>query len=182
MIRRPPRSTLFPYTTLFRSIRIGEHELGARRTEVVRRQALHGAARADGHEDGRLDHAVAGREAPAARGPVRRNHLEEDWSQSIHRSTAWNGKWLAERSRVAPCLRPPTDGAGLADPATAGPATTADTGRRRSRSDSPHEPRARTPSRSAPGPRTPRRARGARSAAGESSSAARPRPGSGSPA
>src|SRR5260221_8922136 len=24
MIRRPPRSTLFPYTTLFRSLRIGE--------------------------------------------------------------------------------------------------------------------------------------------------------------
>src|SRR3712207_8751546 len=24
MIRRPPRSTLFPYTTLFRSVRIGE--------------------------------------------------------------------------------------------------------------------------------------------------------------
>src|SRR3712207_8985506 len=26
MIRRPPRSTLFPYTTLFRSTRIGERE------------------------------------------------------------------------------------------------------------------------------------------------------------
>src|SRR3712207_7502101 len=25
MIRRPPRSTLFPYTTLFRSVRDGEH-------------------------------------------------------------------------------------------------------------------------------------------------------------
>src|SRR2546425_3151191 len=37
MIRRPPRSTLFPYTTLFRSRRWGEHhahrrpELGPRR-------------------------------------------------------------------------------------------------------------------------------------------------------
>src|SRR3712207_8503886 len=30
MIRRPPRSTLFPYTTLFRSDRV-EHELGADR-------------------------------------------------------------------------------------------------------------------------------------------------------
>src|SRR2546422_8053797 len=27
MIRRPPRSTLFPYTTLFRSVRVLEHEL-----------------------------------------------------------------------------------------------------------------------------------------------------------
>src|SRR3712207_7745263 len=25
MIRRPPRSTLFPYTTLFRSVRVAEH-------------------------------------------------------------------------------------------------------------------------------------------------------------
>src|SRR5215813_13750275 len=31
MIRRPPRSTLFPYTTLFRSV----HALGPRRADVV---------------------------------------------------------------------------------------------------------------------------------------------------
>src|SRR3712207_6875161 len=29
MIRRPPRSTLFPYTTLFRSLRAGHPRLGA---------------------------------------------------------------------------------------------------------------------------------------------------------
>src|SRR5205809_6187665 len=29
MIRRPPRSTLFPYTTLFRSLQQGEHEIAA---------------------------------------------------------------------------------------------------------------------------------------------------------
>src|SRR5258705_4459582 len=29
MIRRPPRSTLFPYTTLFRSHRLRRHRLGA---------------------------------------------------------------------------------------------------------------------------------------------------------
>src|SRR5256885_9976548 len=29
MIRRPPRSTLFPYTTLFRSIRRADFDLGA---------------------------------------------------------------------------------------------------------------------------------------------------------
>src|SRR5260370_7603881 len=28
MIRRPPRSTLFPYTTLFRSIKVAGHDLG----------------------------------------------------------------------------------------------------------------------------------------------------------
>src|SRR5947199_7954070 len=29
MIRRPPRSTLFPYTTLFRSVRVGVREAAA---------------------------------------------------------------------------------------------------------------------------------------------------------
>src|SRR3712207_6859541 len=29
MIRRPPRSTLFPYTTLFRSRAVARHELGS---------------------------------------------------------------------------------------------------------------------------------------------------------
>src|SRR3712207_9168738 len=29
MIRRPPRSTLFPYTTLFRSVRFADHLPGA---------------------------------------------------------------------------------------------------------------------------------------------------------
>src|SRR3989440_9085678 len=42
MIRRPPRSTLFPYTTLFRSrqahvrIRGGMHEIGRSRPAVAR--------------------------------------------------------------------------------------------------------------------------------------------------
>src|SRR3712207_7081262 len=31
MIRRPPRSTLFPYTTLFRSVTLRQHSKGARR-------------------------------------------------------------------------------------------------------------------------------------------------------
>src|SRR5689334_24513780 len=51
MIRRPPRSTLFPYTTLFRSVlgrRVGEcgrcHERagGEQRDDEKRRQAGHG--------------------------------------------------------------------------------------------------------------------------------------------
>src|SRR5687767_15607860 len=32
MIRRPPRSTLFPYTTLFRSARAGPFAVGGRRS------------------------------------------------------------------------------------------------------------------------------------------------------
>src|SRR5258708_8498195 len=40
MIRRPPRSTLFPYTTLFRSLHVV-------RDDVVARAALDGAGRPD---------------------------------------------------------------------------------------------------------------------------------------
>src|SRR3712207_6898681 len=44
MIRRPPRSTLFPYTTLFRSIRVwnpgAERMLGLPRADVVRRRSI----------------------------------------------------------------------------------------------------------------------------------------------
>src|SRR2546425_6604594 len=43
MIRRPPRSTLFPYTTLFRSApRHGAHE-GHHARELQRARARHGA-------------------------------------------------------------------------------------------------------------------------------------------
>src|SRR2546425_5119858 len=49
MIRRPPRSTLFPYTTLFRSIeqeycraRETQRKPGQRRVVEVQREASHG--------------------------------------------------------------------------------------------------------------------------------------------
>src|SRR5690349_21954802 len=39
MIRRPPRSTLFPYTTLFRSAaQVGQHEIRGAVAAVVRAQ------------------------------------------------------------------------------------------------------------------------------------------------
>src|SRR3712207_7878926 len=38
MIRRPPRSTLFPYTTLFRSVRALGHRVLRRRLHVVARE------------------------------------------------------------------------------------------------------------------------------------------------
>src|SRR2546422_11383237 len=47
MIRRPPRSTLFPYTTLFRSL----HIFGGEREELLRQGArLRGALAAQGEE------------------------------------------------------------------------------------------------------------------------------------
>src|SRR3712207_7362262 len=48
MIRRPPRSTLFPYTTLFRSavsLHQGLHQLGERPIQLVgQAQIVHGGA------------------------------------------------------------------------------------------------------------------------------------------
>src|SRR5256885_13156700 len=35
MIRRPPRSTLFPYTTLFRSCRLNRRQVGLKRNPIV---------------------------------------------------------------------------------------------------------------------------------------------------
>src|SRR2546430_51044 len=43
MIRRPPRSTLFPYTTLFRS-RAARHGVDAEGCGASRRDAQHGSA------------------------------------------------------------------------------------------------------------------------------------------
>src|SRR3989449_11424349 len=52
MIRRPPRSTLFPYTTLFRSRLLGEPDAGRRAggDEIAGRQR---------HEPGEIAHEVA---------------------------------------------------------------------------------------------------------------------------
>src|SRR2546422_2312457 len=47
MIRRPPRSTLFPYTTLFRSHRQAALEVGSPVELVVRLILLAGAQRRD---------------------------------------------------------------------------------------------------------------------------------------
>src|SRR2546430_8599900 len=51
MIRRPPRSTLFPYTTLFRSLRIGEILLAH---GAVTREKLEEALASQGERGGRL--------------------------------------------------------------------------------------------------------------------------------
>src|SRR2546430_12084137 len=47
MIRRPPRSTLFPYTTLFRSLLAGGHDRG------VRDRQAEGPAKQRGHGEDR---------------------------------------------------------------------------------------------------------------------------------
>src|SRR5258707_11528281 len=50
MIRRPPRSPLFPYTTLFRSTAGARWRVGARRRGGGKLQAVRGAGRGMGAE------------------------------------------------------------------------------------------------------------------------------------
>src|SRR3712207_8823950 len=51
MIRRPPRSTLFPYTTLFRSFEVA-HERTLRGLSKVPERVYYPGARRDGGRDG----------------------------------------------------------------------------------------------------------------------------------
>src|SRR3989449_8227082 len=57
MIRRPPRSTLFPYTTLFRSLR-AEARIRTLRAEELRSREANGA----GHQPARRGHVGGGPE------------------------------------------------------------------------------------------------------------------------
>src|SRR3712207_7331491 len=41
MIRRPPRSTLFPYTTLFRSLRAAEREVQSAQNQIRAAESAH---------------------------------------------------------------------------------------------------------------------------------------------
>src|SRR2546430_5651583 len=49
MIRRPPRSTLFPYTTLFRSAAYLYRKVGKHRAVVVDDQTAYGKGRSEEH-------------------------------------------------------------------------------------------------------------------------------------
>src|SRR3712207_7117062 len=67
MIRRPPRSTLFPYTTLFRSLTLGAPELEVRADPLVVAAARPYVA-AGGHAVGGVAVPLAAQQ-PAERGP-----------------------------------------------------------------------------------------------------------------
>src|SRR5690348_17422985 len=60
MLRRPPRSTLFPYTTLFRSVRVGSEKV-VELSDSIRSE------RAEPTWQGRVDPCLADREELGAR-------------------------------------------------------------------------------------------------------------------
>src|SRR3712207_7000771 len=79
MIRRPPRSTLFPYTTLFRSVQLGTGGLGGQDDLGHRRRRL------DGHGDCsavRVGAGIEGRRGRRRRGVACRSEEHTSELQS----------------------------------------------------------------------------------------------------
>src|SRR3712207_7954178 len=75
MIRRPPRSTLFPYTTLFRSSRFADGGPHHRRVR---------APRAPGdHARGRVPHGDRGERRAGAHGRPRREGRSEEHTSEL---------------------------------------------------------------------------------------------------
>src|SRR5438034_6704288 len=67
MIRRPPRSTLFPYTTLFRSLALVEdQEIGGERHQLPRHHEGHRVRRERHDAHGRDEHGVGERAPPGS--------------------------------------------------------------------------------------------------------------------
>src|SRR2546430_13744748 len=83
MIRRPPRSTLFPYTTLFRSDRVilSSHEVDL--AESNRKPAQCQDSKQDEDSDGQVQHRASHAASPlASRGMRSEEHTSELQSQS----------------------------------------------------------------------------------------------------
>src|SRR3712207_8782965 len=95
MIRRPPRSTLFPYTTLFRS---GVRSVGG---EAGKPDPVAAGAAGDRalHRRERLDHVVAG----IAEHPVRAVRSEEHTSELQSRQYLVC-RLLLEKKKLQPSL------------------------------------------------------------------------------
>src|SRR2546422_7083028 len=74
MIRRPPRSTLFPYTTLFRSRGGARRAAGRALDRPPRRPRAHDAGLVSG--DGAPPRLVAGREPSRARSEEHTSELQ----------------------------------------------------------------------------------------------------------
>src|SRR6266850_1049334 len=121
MIRRPPRSTLFPYTTLFRSRRTGNAlprgaaasepdpragaaplravRRGARRAGRAPRRAGPAGERVPPHRPGNLGPLPGARRGNRARRPPR------DLDRSLARLVVRSGAWAVKRDVVAMQVR-----------------------------------------------------------------------------
>src|SRR5258707_9674481 len=94
MIRRPPRSTLFPYTTLFRSVQ-------------PRAERIVGIAPARQRKDLGLEHVLDHREA-ADRKSTRLNSSHANISYAVFCLKKKKKKRSACRNPARPIPRPPT--------------------------------------------------------------------------
>src|SRR2546427_3888732 len=87
MIRRPPRSTLFPYTTLFRSRQRVDRRLGRREVRVPRPDVdhVHALLQQPPFDGRNLSHRVAGqrREPLADRKSTRLNSSHSQISYAV---------------------------------------------------------------------------------------------------
>src|SRR2546427_7889154 len=99
MIRRPPRSTLFPYTTLFRSA------FDPRQCAQVRQRRLESTGGV--LDDARPRHEILGaqrRREP--RGPRRRQHVarSEEHTSELQSQSNLVCRLLLEKKKEMPCL------------------------------------------------------------------------------
>src|SRR3712207_8634316 len=100
MIRRPPRSTLFPYTTLFRSLRRGPLPLRGLRDRRVRGKRRH---RLLVPQDVRPDVRRASREAPVL-DDLHRLRSEEHTSELQSRQYLVC-RLLLEKKKIEECYK-----------------------------------------------------------------------------
>src|SRR2546425_6617729 len=95
MIRRPPRSTLFPYTTLFRSARAVLHPAPSRRDrapELGHVRSHLTSRRGRGEADRRRE--AGGRVWDRDRGRAARSHEGREAETNAARAT-WTAPWSA---------------------------------------------------------------------------------------
>src|SRR3712207_7036622 len=100
MIRRPPRSTLFPYTTLFRSL-VAAHEAHHRGQHVRAGGRLADARTADEFLPDGAEHERAEREADA-RTPD--THRSEEHTSELQSRQYLVCRLLLEKKKITPPL------------------------------------------------------------------------------
>src|SRR3989475_12877398 len=87
MIRRPPRSTLFPYTTLFRSLLHREPRLHGRQDDTRRRRAEHRPRGRRARRRGATDRSVGGARRHRAR-PTQADRVRLGRRAAVRRAPA----------------------------------------------------------------------------------------------